>query len=101
MAFEISLSNENLAAVTTAIRRVAVAMETHVFIEVAGVTERPMAHLALQRLVSGMGAKMDRQAVSARVQFSAEVAAMTEAFWLGKRKIIFGLHISRFILFFR
>lgn len=54
-------------------------METHVLVEVAGVTEGSMADATLEGLVSGVRPKVDRQSVLPRVQLPAERAVMSRA----------------------
>lgn len=50
---------------------IAIGVQPHVFVEVTGVPERARAHAAGQRLVAGVGADVDLEAVLARVQFPA------------------------------
>ena len=67
VSFEVSASDEHLAAVAAPIRRVGVAgVKAHVLVKVARVAERTPADRALKRLVSRVSPHVDRESVATR-----------------------------------
>ena len=72
VSLEVAPAHEHLAAVATPVGRVGVAgVQSHVLVEVARVAERTPTDGALQRLVPGVRAHVDRQPVPSRVALAA------------------------------
>jgi hypothetical protein len=71
VALQVTTSHQNLIAQSALVDRVALDVQTHVLVQIAGIAKRPEAKFALERLEAGVGAYVDLQAVLARVQLAA------------------------------